>query len=65
MYEKEETYKIKTKEGTVFTAIILEEDTYSIKIKSIVDGNIDIIHKDNILKARPAYQDIEERGGKA
>lgn len=64
MYSTEEIYKIKTKDGLFFTAKILEEDNYSIKIKSVVDGEIDIIHKDNVLKARPTVQNSTEESGR-
>lgn len=56
MYSPDVVYKIKTKDQLHFTAKVLEEDSTHIRIKSILDGQEDIISKDNVLKARPANQ---------
>lgn len=57
MYSPDKVYKIKTKDGLHFTAKVIEEDQFSIKIVSEIDGQEDILNKENILKARLRDQD--------
>jgi len=61
MYSPDKVYKIKTKDGLHFTAKIVDEDQFSIKIVSEVDGQEDILSKENILKAR--LRDQNSTGG--